>query len=118
MVAGDESSQPLLDDVDETANITSEEQHEEHRENAPLLSHGYDTPRYDGRAQGTLSPATTSLRSVQSGDSSSSVAKGNSWASITAITCLSVSILLIISGLFFAPAVVEEYSKQSMAIEP
>jgi hypothetical protein len=115
----DESSQSLLGDADEATNPASEERHEEHGENAPLLSHDDGTPRYDGgEAHGFLSPATTSLRSIQSGDSNYTAAKGKSWASITAITGLSVTVLLIISGLFFSPAVVEEYSRQSMVIEP
>lgn len=115
----DESAQPLLGDSDEVANRASEERREEDGEIAPLLSHGHGTPRYDGgEDHPPLSPASTSLRSIQSGDSSSTTTKGKSWATITAITGLSVTILLIISGLFFAPAVVEEYSKQSMVIDP
>ncbi|KFZ08018.1 hypothetical protein V502_09605 [Pseudogymnoascus sp. VKM F-4520 (FW-2644)] len=115
----DESAQPLLGDSDEVAHRASEERREEDGENAPLLSHGHGTLRYDGREDHPpLSPASTSLRSIQSSDSSSSSTKGKSWATITAITGLSVSVLLIISILFFAPAAVEEYSKQSMVIDP
>ncbi|KFY07801.1 hypothetical protein V492_06817 [Pseudogymnoascus sp. VKM F-4246] len=115
----DESSRPLLGDSDEVAHRASEERREEEGENAPLLSHGRGTPRYDGEEDhAPLSPASTSLRSIQSGNSSSSSTKGKSWASITAITGLSVTVLLIISVLFFAPAAVEEYSKQSMVIDP
>ncbi|OAF54960.1 hypothetical protein VC83_08553 [Pseudogymnoascus destructans] len=115
----DDSSRPLLGDSEEVANRASEERRGEDGENAPLLSHRYGTPRYDGEeGLAPLSPASTSLRQIQSSDSSASATKGKSWATITAITGLSVSILLIISVLFFAPAAVEEYSKQSMVIDP
>ncbi|KFY91493.1 hypothetical protein V498_05431 [Pseudogymnoascus sp. VKM F-4517 (FW-2822)] len=121
MPAG-ESSRPLLGDSDEVAHRASEERREENGEDEPLLSHGHGTPRYDGVEDHTpLSPATTSLRSIQSSDSSycsSSATKGRSWATITAITGLSMTVLLIISVLFFAPAAVEEYSKQSMVVDP
>ncbi|KFY72111.1 hypothetical protein V499_07728 [Pseudogymnoascus sp. VKM F-103] len=115
----DDSSRPLLGDSDEVAHRASEERREDDTEYAPLLSHGHGTPRYDGEEDpAPLSPASTSLRSIQSNDSSASATKGKSWATITAITGLSVSVLLIISVLFFAPAAVEEYSKQSMVIDP
>ncbi|KFX99230.1 hypothetical protein V490_01891 [Pseudogymnoascus sp. VKM F-3557] len=118
MPAG-ESSQPLLGDSDEVASRASEERREEDGENAPLLSQGHGTPRYDGgEDHPPLSPASASLRSIQSGDSNSSTTKSKSWATITAVTGLSISVLVIISVLFFAPAVVEEYSKQSMVIDP
>ncbi|KFY21325.1 hypothetical protein V493_07502 [Pseudogymnoascus sp. VKM F-4281 (FW-2241)] len=114
----DDSSQPLLGDSDEVAHRASEERREEDQEDAPLLSHGHGTPRYDrGEDNPPHSPASTSLRSIQSGDSSSAT-KGKSWPTIIAITGLSVAVLLIISILFFAPAAIEEYSKQSMVIDP
>jgi hypothetical protein len=122
-------SQPLLDDVDgdRAPTTTTEQLHEEPDENLPLLSHTNDTPRYDGEE--TLEPpsvAAASLRSIHSGSSSSSVESGVSipkvvgrpWASLAAIAGLIIAVLLLMAGLYFTPAIVEDYGKWSMVIEP
>jgi hypothetical protein len=93
-------------------------------EQTPLLSRSDSPPRYDGTAEEDEdylipSPAATSLRSLQNGLPSSSPKKGGRrWPTIVAITVLGLVVISIISGAFFAPAVVEEYAKESLVIEP
>ena len=65
------------------------------------------------------SPATASLRSLQSTRGSINSKKHRRrWPTIVAVTILGVAILAIILGAFFAPAIVEEYAKESIVIEP
>lgn len=96
-------------------------------ENTPLLSRTDSTPRYDrnededeDEPELIPSPAATSLRSLQNGNSSPPSTKkgGPRWPTISAVTVLGLLILTIITGAFFAPAVVEEYAKESLVIEP
>jgi len=123
-------SQPLLDDVDgdRAPTTTTEQLHEEPDENVPLLSHTNDTPRYDGEETLEHPSAAASLRSIRSGSPSSvssvesgvSVPKvrGKPWASFTAIVGLTIAALFMMAGLYVTPAIVEDYGKRSMVIEP
>jgi hypothetical protein len=98
-------------------------------EQTPLLSQADSPPRYDAVQDGdedddefVPSPAATSLRSHQNGNSSSiSPSRKQSerrWPTFVAIISLGFVAMMIILGVFFAPAVVEEYVKQSVVIEP
>lgn len=88
-------------------------------ESTPLLSrgdtrNGYgDAPHRDEAG----SRAASSLRSLQDGGSR----KGKSsrrWPTIIALTILGTVLVVILCLGFAAPAVVEEYAKQSMVFEP
>jgi hypothetical protein len=61
------------------------------------------------------SPAATSLRSLQNGRSKSP-AGGLRWPTIAAVALLGTAVIAIILGVFFAPAIVEEYAKESLVI--
>jgi hypothetical protein len=92
-------------------------------ESTPLLSSSNSTPRYDGEEEQDdppiPSPAATSLRSLQDGQSDLKPAKsGARWPTILAISILGTLMIAIMIGAFFAPAIVEEYAKQSLVIEP
>jgi hypothetical protein len=112
----DNESAPLMDGVEDR----HEDSHNAHEdeESTPLLLNT-DTPRYDGEERVT-SPAASSLRSIQSNQTSSSrrSSKGTSWATQVAVTALATLFLVIVFGFFFAPAAVEEYAKESLVIEP
>lgn len=116
------SSSPLLGGGSDRASTRSR-QSERSQEQEPLLSHSDDTPRYDGEDghQGDRlpSPAATSLRTLQNGDSPPKSKKGGvRWPTIVAICILGLAVIGIILGAFFAPALVEEYAKESLVVEP
>lgn len=102
----------------------------ESRERTPLLSRTGTTSEYGGvGVEGEddvdendpliPSPATASLRSLQNAQGPINSKKGGRrWPTIIAVTVLGVAIVAIILGAFFAPAIVEEYAKESMVIEP
>jgi hypothetical protein len=121
----DNASSPLLGTPSASDRPTSTRSHQsdESHENTPLLSRSDDTPRYDGEddheGERLPSPAATSLRSLQNGGGSTKSTKGGRrWPTIVAISILGVAMISIITGAFFAPAVVEEYAKESLVIEP
>jgi hypothetical protein len=89
-------------------------------ETTPLLSRQADEDRLaDGHfANGApSSPAARSLRSVQ--ESLESKTKGKRrWASILALSLLSLVVILILCLAFAAPAIVKEYALQAVVVEP
>jgi hypothetical protein len=65
------------------------------------------------------SPAAASLRSIQNQRRGSTIfTKERRWPTIVAVTVLGVAIIGIVMTAFFAPAVVEEYARESLVIEP
>jgi len=119
----DNESAALLGSSSRPASRHSHQDREDH-EHTPLLSRSDSTARYDGAEdedEGELipSPAATSLRTLQNGNASPNSKKsGRRWPTILAITLLGAAVIVIITGAFFAPAVVEEYAKESVVIEP
>ncbi|KAF5869330.1 putative pre-rrna processing protein [Botrytis fragariae] len=92
-------------------------------ESSPLLAHSDDTPRYDGEEPEDedgriVSPAAESLRSIHNRDSGKSANEGLRWPTIFAVTMLFLAGIIILICAFFAPAIVEEYAKESLVIEP
>lgn len=93
-------------------------------ESTPLLSDTNTTPRYDGEEEDlneiSPSPAAASLRSLQDGRAASPAPSkgGVRWPSFVAVSILGALVIVIMAGAFFAPAIVEEYAKQSLVIEP
>lgn len=89
-------------------------------EATPLLSQVNSTPRYDGDEDGRIpSRAASSLQSIQSGESLGRSSKGGSkLPTIIALSVLGVLVVLIIGFGFMVPAVVEEYAKQALVVEP
>lgn len=90
-------------------------------EHTPLLSRTDSAAGYDGvpshHPSRGASPATRSLRSIQNGGSLKS--KDNRrWPTLVAILGLGAVAIVIILGAFFAPAVVEQYVKEAIVIEP
>ncbi len=88
-------------------------------ESTPLLSRDDNYANYsDETANGAVgSPAATSLRSLQDGQS----AKGRQssrWPTAIALTILSLLAVTILSLGFAAPAVVEKYAKEAMVFNP
>ena len=134
----DEATEPLLsgESVEESRSerpgsqrskaSTRSKRSEESRdsdESTPLLSRDAgerdygDAPPVPGETNGeATSPAASSLRSLQYGRSS----KKNStrWPTIIALTILGLVIIVILCFGFAAPAVMEEYAKESMVFEP
>ena len=107
----DNASSPLLRSADRPPSNHSRHSDESH-EDTPLLSRSDDTPRYDRAEEddeGRIpSPAATSLRSLQNGQSSTKSSKGGRrWPTVVAVAVLGLVVLGIIGGAFFAPAVVE-----------
>ncbi|KAI9643353.1 hypothetical protein NHQ30_007972 [Ciborinia camelliae] len=92
-------------------------------ESSPLLAHTDDTPRYDGEEpededDRIVSPAAASLRSIHDRDFGKSADEGLRWPTIVAVTTLFLAGIAILIFAFFAPAIVEEYAKESLVIEP
>jgi hypothetical protein len=119
----DHQSPPLLGSTDRPTSKHSHHSDESH-EDTPLLSRSDDAPRYDGaeddEGERIPSPAATSLRSLQGQrrGSISSIKGGRRWPTVAAVTMLGFAVVGIILAAFFAPAVVEEYAKESLVIEP
>lgn len=121
MSSNNAEASPLLGSTDADRPKQSDSLRSRHsNEGTPLLSHSDDTPRYDGEDDQDrgrpYSPATASLRSLAEGGGKSSSKRR--WPTYFAIGILGTAVLVIIIGMFFAPAVVEEYAKQSLVIEP
>lgn len=120
-MSDDQPSSPLLGD---RATSRHSNHSDESQEDTPLLSRSDDTPRYDGaeedEGERIPSPAATSLRTLQNQrrSSTTSTKGGRRWPTIAAVTVLGVIVIGIIMAAFFAPAVVEEYAKESLVIEP
>jgi hypothetical protein len=116
-----QQSSPLLGD---RATSQHSNHSDESHEDTPLLSRSDDAPRYDGDeehdGERIPSPAATSLRTLQNQRRSSitSTKGGRRWPTIAAVIVLGVAAIGIILAAFFAPAVVEEYAKESLVIEP
>lgn len=110
---------PLLGGSERRTSRHSNDSHE----NTPLLSRN-DTPRYDTveddeDRERIPSPAATSLRSIQDGQTLTAKSKDNRrWPTYVAMSVLALLAIGIITGAFFVPAAVEEYAKQSLVIEP
>jgi hypothetical protein len=121
----DGSTSPLLDASGQSSSRrTSSQRSHRSEESTPLLSDSNTTPRYDGE-EGDLeeispSPAAASLRSLQDGRTSPTPSSkgGVRWPTILAVSVLGVLAVLIMVGAFFAPAIAQEYAKQSLVIEP
>jgi hypothetical protein len=89
-------------------------------ESTPLLSRSDDAPRYDGESDRLISSrAASSLRSLQNQDQEPPKAsESRRWPSIIALTVLGALVIAIMGLGFFVPAVMEEYAKESLVIEP
>jgi hypothetical protein len=122
----DGSTSPLLGaSGPSSSRRTPSQQSHRSEESTPLLSDTNTTPRYDGEEEDldeiSPSPAAASLRSVQDGPLSPtpSPSKGGlRWPTIVAVSVLGAVVIVILAGAFFAPAIAEEYAKQSLVIEP
>ncbi|CZT08744.1 hypothetical protein WAI453_006133 [Rhynchosporium graminicola] len=119
----DNPSSPLLRPSDTSRPTSNHSRHSgEPVENTPLLSRDDNTSRYDGNSNHDSSrrpsPATRSLRTIQNGGSISSTKGDRRWPTFIAIASLALLAVIIILGAFFAPAIVEEYVKEALIIEP
>jgi hypothetical protein len=83
-----------------------------------LLRQGDDEPvSYNGLANGAVSPAAASLQSIQ--DNFEGSGKGQRrWATIVSLSVLSTLVIAILCLGFAAPAIVEEYAKEALVLEP
>ncbi|RDW60788.1 hypothetical protein BP6252_12171 [Coleophoma cylindrospora] len=118
----DNQSSPLLGSSQRPTSAHSHHTNESH-ESQPLLSRTDGTPRYDGEVDANEripSPAATSLRSLQSHGPGSikSTKGGRRWPTMIAVGTLGLVVVGILIGAFCAPAIVEEYAKESLVIEP
>ncbi|KAG9245288.1 hypothetical protein BJ878DRAFT_502197 [Calycina marina] len=124
-MADQQSTSPLLGEANRPVSSQSI-QSTASRERTPLLARNGNIASYGAAevAEHDLdehdplipSPATASLRSLQSGQGTTK--KKRRWPTIVAVTFFGVVVVAIILGVFFAPAIVEEYAKESMVIEP
>ena len=89
-------------------------------ESTPLLSrqvHDEHVLYNTAPANGQASPAAVSLQSIQ--DNLDSHGKGQRrWTSIISLSILSVVVIAILGLGFAAPAIVEEYVKEALLVEP
>jgi hypothetical protein len=88
-------------------------------ETTPLLSQQDDDEpvSYSGLANGAASPAAASLQSIQ--DNIEGSGKGQRrWGTIIALSILSALVIAILGLGFAAPAIVEEYAKEALVVEP
>ncbi len=89
-------------------------------ESTPLLSRQGDDEHVSyntALANGQASPAAASLQSIR--DNLDGHGKGQRrWATILSLSILSVLIIAILGLGFAAPAVVEEYAKEALVVEP
>ena len=89
-------------------------------ETTPLLARQADDDRQNGGnlANGAPSSSTTqSLRSVQEGFEHEKKGQRR-WASVVALSCLSLVVIAILCLGFAAPAIVEEYAQQAVVFDP
>jgi hypothetical protein len=89
--------------------MSDEPIHDQASENTPLLSRD-DEERTYSHANGV--PASDSLRSHEEAK------KPQRWATVIALSILSLAVLAILGLGFAAPAVVEEYAKEALVFEP
>lgn len=91
-------------------------------ESTPLLSRQDDDEPVSyntGLPNGQASPAAASLLSIQEQDVHDGSGKGQRrWATIFSLSILSVLVIAILGLGFAAPAVVEEYAKEALVVEP
>lgn len=115
-MARDGSPKPLLERSESERDAVNND-YEEPTERTSLLASD-NIPRYDGEErEESEERASISSVSTASGVPVPKV-EGKSWASITAITALSIAIIFIIIGVFVIPASVEQYGKRALVIEP
>jgi hypothetical protein len=120
----DGSTSPLLGvSGPSSSRRTPSQMSRQSEESTPLLSDSNTTPRYDGEDEEDIdeipSPAAASLRSLQDSRVSSASSKGGfRWPTVLAVCALGALAIVIMAVAFFAPAIVEEYAKQSLVIEP
>jgi hypothetical protein len=88
-------------------------------ETTPLLSRQDDEEpiSYSGLPNGAVSPAAASLQSIQDNLESSGNGKRR-WATIISLTVLSALVIVILGLGFAAPALVEEYAKEALVVDP
>jgi hypothetical protein len=88
-------------------------------ETTPLLSRQDDEEpvSYSAVPNGAASPAAASLRSIQDNlqDSGKSHTR---WGTVIALSVLSTLIIAILGLGFAAPAIVEEYAREALVVEP
>ncbi|KAI1084436.1 hypothetical protein F5B20DRAFT_296366 [Whalleya microplaca] len=90
-------------------------------ESTPLLSNASNTPHYDGEHDDPDRDTAASIRSHQSGRSSTQKASGKTarrWPSYIAMGLLAVAIVVIIVLAFIIPEAVQEYAQKAAVIEP
>jgi hypothetical protein len=88
-------------------------------ETTPLLSRQDDDEpvSYSGPTNGAVSPAAASLQSIQ--DNFEGSGKGQrKWATLVSLSILSALMVTILCLGFAAPAIVEEYAKEALVLEP
>ena len=88
-------------------------------ETTPLLSRQDDDEpvSYSGPPNGAASPAAASLQSIQ--DNFEGSEKSNRrWATIISLSVLSAFVIAILGLGFAAPAIIEEYAKEALVVEP
>lgn len=117
------STSPLLGAAGPSSRRSPSQRSRESDESTPLLSNTNSTPQVDGEdgddEDSSHSPAASSLRSIQEGRFSPQPSKSSRrWPTIVAIAVLGALATTIMIGVFFAPAVVEQYAKQSLVIDP
>lgn len=89
-------------------------------ETTPLLARQIDDDGENGdnlANGGPGSPATRSLRSIQEGFEDDKKGQRR-WASVIALSFLSLVVIAILCLGFAAPAIVEEYAQQALVFEP
>ena len=88
-------------------------------ETAPLLSRQDDDElvSYNGLPNGAVSPAEQSLQSIQD-NLEGSGKSSRRWATIISLSVLSVLVVAILGLGFAAPAIIEEYAKEALFVEP
>ncbi|KAM3074732.1 hypothetical protein ACMFMG_008152 [Clarireedia jacksonii] len=123
----DNPTSPLLPSAERRPSSKQSRFSNDSHESTPLLSNSDATPRYDGEETGEefneeheriVSPAATSLRSIQDRGSPKPARGGRRWPSIIAVTALFLVAIAILIGAFFTPTAVEKYAKESLVIEP
>ena len=101
-----------------TSTLSKQSRHSD--ESTPLLSRDIDQQEYrdaDGDAE-RPSPAASSLRSIQTSNLSGKAKGGPRWYTILAVTLLILTVMVILTLGFAAPAVIEEYSREAIDFEP
>lgn len=90
------------------------------QESTPLLSRQGDDERVSYNTtlpNGTSSPAAASLQSIRD-NLDGNPKGGRRWATIISLSILSLLVIAILGLGFAAPAVVEEYAKEAIVVEP